>query len=183
MTHPTSLLSLNRAAWDAVEDALSEMKRCVHDGGFDREIGPIGCALGDKCVCIGVYPLVATAKDALHVSACPCTLIEQDEDCPEGYPSMLCGICKGTGNAPQDQVTALAVEMIKIASDIGEPDDPFAAWESVELLKSQNDQMRKALDKIADGPREVSKTYAELFAELTAEARAAIDAVSATGEA
>lgn len=41
--------------------ALSVMNGCVHDGGFDREIGPIGCDLGDKCVCIGVYPLVAKA--------------------------------------------------------------------------------------------------------------------------
>lgn len=80
---------------------------------------------------------------------CPCTMFEQDESCPEGYPSMLCGICHGTGNAPEDQITALAVEMIKIASDVGEPEDPFAAWESVSLLQNQNDRMRKALEKIA----------------------------------
>jgi hypothetical protein len=42
-----------------------EMNRCEHDGGFDREIGPIGCSLGDKCVCIGVFPLVAAARAAL----------------------------------------------------------------------------------------------------------------------
>ena len=76
---------------------------------------------------------------------CPCTLIEHDEDCPIGYPSLLCGICEGTGNATQDQVTALACEMIKIAIDVGEPEDPFAAWESISLLQSQNEQLRKAL--------------------------------------
>lgn len=48
-----------------LDAALSAMNLCEHDGGFDREIGPIGCALGDKCVCIGVYPLVAKARDAL----------------------------------------------------------------------------------------------------------------------
>jgi hypothetical protein len=69
--------------------------------------------------------------------ACPCTLVEQDEDCPVGYPSMICGICKGTGNTTQEQVTVLACEMIKIANDMGEPEDPFAAWESIELLKSK----------------------------------------------
>lgn len=69
--------------------------------------------------------------------SCPCTLIEQDEDCPIGYPSMICGICEGNGHTTQEQVTALACEMIKIASDVGEPEDPFAAWESIELLKSQ----------------------------------------------
>jgi hypothetical protein len=91
--------------------------------------------------------LEATIEDAKAVP-CPCTMIEQD-DCTVGYPSMLCGICNGTGNAPQDQVTALAVEMVKIASDMGEPEDPFAAWESVSLVQSHNKQMRKALDKIA----------------------------------
>ncbi|MGM4909158.1 hypothetical protein [Rhizobium sp. 768_B6_N1_8] len=69
---------------------------------------------------------------------CPCTLIEQDEDCPVGYPSLLCGVCKGQGHTTPEQVTALACEMIKIASDVGEPDDPFAAWESISLLQSQN---------------------------------------------
>lgn len=29
-------------------------KGCQHDGGFDREIGPIGCSLGDGCVCCGI---------------------------------------------------------------------------------------------------------------------------------
>lgn len=36
-------------------DALVELTRgCQHDGGFDREIGPIGCYLGDGCVCVGI---------------------------------------------------------------------------------------------------------------------------------
>lgn len=85
-----------------------------------------------------------------EVKPCPCTMFEQDEDCPEGYPSMLCGICHGTGNAPEDQITALAVEMIKIASDVGEPEDPFAAWESVSLITVERDRLREAL-KLADG--------------------------------
>ncbi|KQY22560.1 hypothetical protein ASD32_27050 [Rhizobium sp. Root483D2] len=76
---------------------------------------------------------------------CPCTLIEQDEDCPVGYPSMICGVCQGKGHTTPGQVTALACEMIKIASDMGEPEDPFAAWESVSLIQSQKDQLRKAL--------------------------------------
>jgi len=80
---------------------------------------------------------------------CPCTLIEQDEECPIGYPSMICGVCKGVGNTTSEQVTALACEMIKIASDMGEPEDPFATWESIDLIQSQHAQFRKALDKIS----------------------------------
>lgn len=83
-----------------------------------------------------------------EIKPCPCTIFEQDEDCPEGYPSMLCGICHGTGNAPEDQITALAVEMIKIASDVGEPEDPFAAWESVSLITAERDRLREALKEI-----------------------------------
>lgn len=84
-----------------------------------------------------------------NMVACPCTLIEQDEECPVGYPSLICGVCKGIGNTTPDQVTALACEMIKISSDTGEPEDPFAAWESIDLIKSQHAQFRKALDKIS----------------------------------
>lgn len=76
------------------------------------------------------------------LTECPCTTIEQDEDCPVGYPSLLCGACKGTGYTAPETVTALAAEMLRIASDIGEPEDPFAAWESIDLIKSQNDQLR-----------------------------------------
>ena len=45
----------------ALEEVQAAMKSCEHDGGFDREIGPIGCDLGDKCVCAGVYPLATRA--------------------------------------------------------------------------------------------------------------------------
>jgi hypothetical protein len=81
---------------------------------------------------------------------CPCTTFEQDEDCTVGYPSMLCGACDGTGNAPIDKVIGLAAETLRIASDLGEPEDPFAVWESVSLIQSNNDKQRaliKALVK------------------------------------
>lgn len=93
--------------------------------------------------------LVFTPPPSTHV-ACPCTLIEQDEDCPVGYPSLLCGACDGKGHTTQEQVTALACEMIKIASDNGGPEDPFAAWESIDLIKSQHERMRKALAPFAE---------------------------------
>lgn len=101
---------------------------------------------GDGCAVCGRGPNYTAHKPvgAQHVP-CPCTLIEQDDDCPVGYPSMICGICEGTGDTTPEKVTALACEMIKIASDMGEPEDPFAAWESVDLIKSQHGQLRKAL--------------------------------------
>lgn len=83
---------------------------------------------------------------------CPCTLIEQDEDCPVGYPSLICGVCEGKGHATPEQVTALACEMVKIASDMGEPEDPFAAWESIDLIRSQHGQLRAALKPFAAAP-------------------------------
>src|SRR5690606_526769 len=80
----------------------------------------------------------------------PCTTVEQDEDCAVGYPSLFCGACEGTGRAPEATVIALAPEMLRIASEIGEPEDPFAAWESIDLIKSQNDQLRRVLNKTGD---------------------------------
>lgn len=38
------------------------------------------------------------------------------------------------------------------------------------------ERLREALDTIANGPRDVEKTYAELFAEVKIEARAALRA-------
>ncbi|MGN6147067.1 hypothetical protein [Rhizobium sp.] len=67
---------------------------------------------------------------------CPCTTFEQDEDCPVGYPSLLCSACHGIGIATTETVIALAAEMMKIAEQVDELEDPFAAWESIELLKS-----------------------------------------------
>jgi hypothetical protein len=87
---------------------------------------------------------------------CPCTLIEQDEDCPIGYPSMICGVCKGIGNTTLEHVTALACEMIKIASDMSEPEDPFAAWESISLVQSQRDGL---LEEARDVLASASDTY------------------------
>lgn len=76
---------------------------------------------------------------------CPCTPIERDEDCPVGYPSLLCGVCEGTGNTTPEQVTALACEMLKIASDTGGPEDPFATWETIDLIKTERDHFYKQL--------------------------------------
>jgi hypothetical protein len=47
---------------EALEKISGFTSRCEHDGGLDRETGPIGCMLGDKCVCIGIHPV---ARDAL----------------------------------------------------------------------------------------------------------------------
>lgn len=74
---------------------------------------------------------------------CPCTKIEQDSSCPVGYPSMICGICSGSGTTTRDRIDALAVEMVKIASDLGEPQDPFAAWEAVVARESDVSSLGK----------------------------------------
>lgn len=68
--------------------------------------------------------------------ACPCTMNEQDESCLIGYPSLICGVCKGVGHTTQDKITELAVEMLKVASELGETEDPFAAWESLQSTPS-----------------------------------------------
>jgi hypothetical protein len=54
---------------EKLEAALSALERCEHDGGFDREMGPIGCLLGDKCVCAGIYPILSAALTAAGAPA------------------------------------------------------------------------------------------------------------------
>lgn len=83
--------------------------------------------------------------------ACPCTTFQQDEDCEIGYPSLLCSACEGKGIATVDKVVALAAEMMKVAEQVDELEDPFAAWETIDLIKSQNERLTKALDVIAKG--------------------------------
>jgi hypothetical protein len=63
---------------------------------------------------------------------CPCTQFEQDDTSPFGLPSLICGVCKGTGVTTTETVYNLAVEMLKIVNDAGEIEDPFATWERLE---------------------------------------------------
>jgi hypothetical protein len=94
--------------------------------------------------------LSTSQSDPAPEIACPCTTFEQDEDCPVGQPSLLCSACEGKGVATIEDVVALAAEMMKVAEQVDELEDPFAAWESIELFNSHHNQMQKALCKIAD---------------------------------
>jgi hypothetical protein len=96
---------------------------------------------------------------------CPCTTFEQDEDCYIGFPSLLCSACDGKGVADIETVTALAAEMLKVAEQVGELEDPFAAWESIELLKSQNDQLRKDLAPIVGNAEAIVITSQRIIEE------------------
>lgn len=54
----------------ALEELVAGIGRCEHDGGFDREIGQIGCMLGDKCVCVHTAPRIrASATDFAALEA------------------------------------------------------------------------------------------------------------------
>lgn len=41
-------------------------------------------------------------------------------------------------------------ELLKIAADVGEPDDPFAAWEAIAALKAKLEEAAKVLRKFMD---------------------------------
>ncbi|CAK7259120.1 MULTISPECIES: hypothetical protein [unclassified Shinella] len=112
-----------------------------------------------------------------RLTECPCTTIEQDEDCPVGYPSLLCGACKGTGYTAPETVAALAAEMLRVASDMGEPEDPFAAWETIDLIKSQHGQLLKALTDILSN-HETAGAGASIFQCTTQQVVAARAAVA-----
>lgn len=49
----------------ALEEIAEDTRRCDHDMGFDREIGPLGCSLGDKCVCMHIHMTATVALAAV----------------------------------------------------------------------------------------------------------------------
>ncbi|WP_104662809.1 hypothetical protein [Ensifer adhaerens] len=56
-----------KAATSALEKICDT--RCPHDMGFDREIGPLGCSLGDKCVCVGLCTIASRALQEITTKA------------------------------------------------------------------------------------------------------------------
>lgn len=118
-----------RGGWDGPScdaEFLSSLLREHVDKGDPLDVGNLAMMLhqrGEK---------ITQSEAQAPATPCPCTLIEQDDDCPVGQPSLLCGVCSGTGNTTPDKVQALAAEMLRIASDLGEPEDPFAAWENLQ---------------------------------------------------
>jgi hypothetical protein len=51
---------------------------------------------------------------------CGCTLIEQDESCPVGYPSLLCDTCDGKGHITERQLADLVADYTLVFGD-GKP--------------------------------------------------------------
>ncbi len=98
-----------------------------------------------SCIRSALSSPVEGGTEKGELIACPCTTFEQDEDCPIGQPSLLCSACDGKGITTIEAVVALAAEMLKIAEQVDELEDPFAAWESIDFLKSQRSKMIEAL--------------------------------------
>lgn len=63
---------------------------------------------------------------------CHCTLIEQDETCPVGYPSLLCEECDGKGHllvsAPTDAIKRLR------AYATGSNDVKFDTYDAADVI-------------------------------------------------
>jgi hypothetical protein len=89
------------------------------------------------------HHVVGEVVDWIGTVVCPCTTLEQDETCPLGSPSLLCGACGGKGVVKAETVIALAAEMLKVAEQVDELEDPFAAWETIDLLKAEKERLFK----------------------------------------
>jgi hypothetical protein len=156
---------------DALE-RIGRIKRLAldaHPGGVNKALSQI------VRTCIDLEKQLATPAPQTNMP-CPCTTFEQSEECPVGHSSLLCSACGGTGEAPLEKVVALAAEMMKVAEQVDELEDPFAAWESIDLLKSHNDQYRKALRKIAMRADDSLPLYTPGSMVVTAEAALAATA-------
>ena len=110
------------------------------------------CTCGQTCV---LHPAPAVSLPEDVAVPCPCTTYEQDESCPVGYPSQLCWACGGIGRAYIEKVVQLAAEMMRIADQAGETEDPFAAWETLhpdraEQAEAEVARLKSALQQVAD---------------------------------
>jgi hypothetical protein len=141
-----AVVANNHLAFDTCKSvAASSAMRLVRD--FEPEVR----------AALSAQP--APADHLVGTMTCPCTTFEQDETCPEGQPSLLCWACEGNGIAPIDKVIALAAEMMKVAEQVDELEDPFAAWESIGLLKTDNDSLRRLFDKQWERTREAGELW------------------------
>lgn len=69
--------------------------RCPHEMGYDRELGPMGCALelqdGGECFCAAVIP---TVRDlAAEITALRAQLAVKDKALREALPNHRCEYC------------------------------------------------------------------------------------------
>jgi hypothetical protein len=98
--------------------------RCEHDGGFDREIGPIGCDLGDKCVCIGVHPIASRALQTGSFS-----FRDEAEVLPQDIINLVITAREAfdTGMLPDDESHALDKALEAFSSRVPYENEPGAA--------------------------------------------------------
>nr|WP_312970668.1 hypothetical protein [Brucella intermedia] len=96
-------------------------------------------------------------------AACPCTLIQQDETCPVGYPSLLCEICDGKGVLQPSAARDLALEedFATIRAMIycyeGDSAQAFEAQKAlanienaIRALGTSREQLNKAVSNVPD---------------------------------
>ncbi len=51
---------------EALKQIRDETRGCSQDMGFCRENGPLGCALGDQCVCMPVHMIARAAIEEVN---------------------------------------------------------------------------------------------------------------------
>ncbi|NTG61797.1 hypothetical protein G6L45_16065 [Agrobacterium rhizogenes] len=149
----TSAMGINADLLKALKYVRRYLKPEDHDVSYVDDV--IDNAEGRGLYATATEVALSTSQsipppEIVDYIACPCTTFEQDEDCPVGQPSLLCSACEGKGVATIEDIVALAAEMLKVAEQVDELEDPFAAWESIALFNSHHNQMQKALCKIAD---------------------------------
>ena len=101
-------------------DKLTKCPACDGRGYFYCDCHPADCICGvgeETCYECGGEGIIDPSYDYLdappspqpNVVPCPCTLIEQDETCPVGYPSLLCEDCDGMGVLSPSAAAVIAI--------------------------------------------------------------------------
>ncbi|OJY66400.1 hypothetical protein [Rhizobium sp. 60-20] len=113
----------------ALEKIANFTARCEHDGGFDREIGPIGCDLGDKCVCIGIHPIASGALQTGSFS-----FRDEAEVLPQDIINLVITAREAfdTGMLPDDESHALDKALEAFSSRVPYENEPSPALQQQE---------------------------------------------------
>jgi hypothetical protein len=129
---------------DSTKKALLDLSELVFMDAIDEVVS-------GKPTTTAAPILQGVKADEKQYVDCACTKIEQDENCPVGYPSLLCEICNGKGVVPYPaSEQALDSPILNFAkallcsldpeNDLDNP-EKFLAWhnldEAIRALSSQ----------------------------------------------
>lgn len=108
---PNEALFRVAAYWDAIERDMRPLQpvapsaainpaECLDLARYLSEISTLGLPVNGLAI-RNIRRAAEILREIAGPIPCPCTLVQQDESCPIGFPSLVCEICDGKGHVEQ----------------------------------------------------------------------------------